>query len=127
MFRALFGSGGDRDAHRERLAPLLSDMDLRRREDALRIRRAVAEDAAALARLAALDSATVPEGEVLIAEADGEPVAAAPLAGGRAIADPFRYTADIVGLLELRAAQIRTAARGLEASGAAGAALPRRA
>jgi hypothetical protein len=127
MFRALFGSGGHRDARRESLAPMLSDLRLRERDGALRIRRAGDEDAGALARLAALDSAAVPEGELLIAELDGEPVAAAPLSGGPAIADPFRYTAEIVGLLELRASQMALASRGLGVAGAAGAALPRRA
>ena len=48
---------------------------------------------------------------MLTAELDGEPVAAVPLSGGRAIADPFRPTADIVNLLEYRAAQVRRRAR----------------
>ena len=68
------------------------------------LRRAAAEDDAALARLARLDSAARPGGDVLLAELDDEIVAAVPLAGGRAIADPFRPTADIVALLRLQAA-----------------------
>ncbi len=66
-------------------------------------------DSFALHRLAALDSAQVPNGALVIAESDGELVAALPLDGGRAIADPFRGTAKIVEMLELRAAQLGTA------------------
>ena len=64
-------------------------------------------DSRALLRLAALDSAQVPAGALVVAESDGELVAAVPVAGGRAIADPFRGTATLVEMLELRAAQMR--------------------
>ena len=64
-------------------------------------------DARALLDLAALDSAQVPAGALVVAESDGELVAAMPVDGGRPIADPFRGTALIVQVLELRAAQIR--------------------
>lgn len=78
---------------------------------ALFIRRAREEDACALRRLAALDGAPPPAGAMLIAECHGHLVAAVPLGGGRAIADPFRATAGVVRLLELRAAQIEVRAR----------------
>jgi hypothetical protein len=65
-------------------------------------------DSRALIDLAALDSAQVPAGALVIAESDGELVAAVPIDGGRAIADPFRGTQLIVQMLELRAAQIRS-------------------
>ena len=65
-------------------------------------------DARALLTLAALDSAQVPAGDLVIAESEGELVAAMPVERGRAIADPFRRTALIVQMLELRAAQIRS-------------------
>jgi hypothetical protein len=65
-----------------------------------------ATDAAQLADLATLDCAAAPEGAVMVAETDGFIVAAVPVAGGPAIADPFRRTAAIIGLLELRAAQV---------------------
>lgn len=71
------------------------------------IRHAAPADAPAVERLAALDSARVPEGEVVLAEVDGEVVALVPLTGGRPLADPFRHTAEIVRLLELRASQLR--------------------
>jgi hypothetical protein len=64
-------------------------------------------DARALLDLAALDSAQVPAGDLVVAESDGDLVAAVPVDGRRAIADPFRGTALIVQMLELRAAQIR--------------------
>jgi hypothetical protein len=65
-------------------------------------------DARALLDLAALDSAQVPAGDLVVAESDGEIVAAMPVDGGRPIADPFRGTALIVQMLELRAAQMRS-------------------
>ncbi len=64
-------------------------------------------DSRALLDLAALDSAQVPAGALVVAESDGELVAAIPVDGGRPIADPFRGTELIVQMLELRAAQIR--------------------
>jgi hypothetical protein len=67
------------------------------------IRAARGSDGAALARLAGLDSASVPAGDVLVAEADGALVAARSLTSGAAIADPFRPTADVLALLAMRA------------------------
>lgn len=69
------------------------------------IRRAAAHDRDAVERLAALDSAPLPHGEVLLAEVDGEPWAALGLDDGRAIADPFRRSASVVELLRTRAGQ----------------------
>ena len=71
------------------------------REDVV-LRRSTAQDTAALARLAQLDGAPRPVGAALVAELDGEIVAAVPVAGGRAIADPFRPTAELVALLNAR-------------------------
>jgi hypothetical protein len=67
------------------------------------LRRSTPDDAVALTRLARLDSAPRPQGEMLVAEVEDEIVAAVPFDGGRAIADPFRPTADIVELLRARA------------------------
>jgi len=77
--------------------------------DKLVIRSASRRDQRRLRRLAELDSAPEPLGAVLVAEREGSLVAALPLAGGQAIADPFEWTADAVGLLELRRAQLRPA------------------
>jgi hypothetical protein len=71
------------------------------------MRMARAEDAAAVAQLAALDSAAAPSGPVLLAEVGGRPWAAIAIDGSReAIADPFRPSAELVGLLRMRAEQI---------------------
>lgn len=75
----------------------------------LTVRLAEPEDWAAIVRLAALDSARVPKGDVVVAELSGSIQAAAPVDGSRAIANPFVPTADLVKLLELRARQLREA------------------
>ena len=73
------------------------------------IRAARGSDGPALRRLAELDSHDhVPAGELLIAEADDEVVAALSLNTGEHIADPFRRPADVVDLLEYRARRLRT-------------------
>jgi hypothetical protein len=78
----------------------------------LTIRMAVPADCAALTRLAQLDSAApFDTAAVLVAEVDGELVAAVPREGGEAIANPFRRTAAIVALLEGRAAELDAATR----------------
>ena len=71
--------------------------------NSLRIRRASAADAAAVARLAALDSAVPPTGEVLLGEVGDELWAAVEIDSGTAIADPFRPSGDVVELLRFRA------------------------
>ena len=73
------------------------------------IRPAGAADAQALERLAKLDTAQVPAGEKLVAEVDGELVAAYGVERGERIGDPFRPTADVLDLLEYKAR--RTAPR----------------
>jgi hypothetical protein len=83
----------------------------------LTIRRAGAADRHSLTVLAALDSAPVPGGDALVAERDGRLVAALPVAGGRALADPFEPTAEVLSLLELRARQLRPADAPRESSG----------
>ena len=75
------------------------------------IRAARGSDGPALARLAVLDSAEVPAGELTVAEADGQLIAALAARSGHRIADPFHQTADVVALLELHAARRRTANR----------------
>jgi hypothetical protein len=69
----------------------------------LTIRRADADDAGALVRLAALDSSSPPTGDVLLAEVGDEVWAAVELDSGTAIADPFRPSGELVDLLQLRA------------------------
>jgi hypothetical protein len=69
----------------------------------LTIRRADAADAAALVRLAALDSSYPPTGDALIAVVGDELWAAVEIDSGAAIADPFRPSGDLVDLLRLKA------------------------
>jgi hypothetical protein len=67
------------------------------------IRAARGSDGPALRKLAALDSAHLPAGRLLVAETDGDLVAALDADSGAHIADPFRRTADVLALLTLRA------------------------
>jgi hypothetical protein len=71
------------------------------------VRRSTSADQGALARLAALDSASPPRGPALVAEADSHILAALPLGAGRPIADPFQPTAGVAQLIALRAEQLR--------------------
>jgi hypothetical protein len=85
---------------------------------AITVRFATPDDARDLECLAALDSGSVPTGPALVAEVDGQLAAALPLRRGRALADPFRATAGLIRLLELREAQLRGRdRRGRRASG----------
>ena len=74
------------------------------------LRGASAADAAALERLAALDSRRLPGGDLLVAESDGHIVAAVSVRTLDAVADPFERTADAVALLRRQAVQRRNAA-----------------
>jgi hypothetical protein len=79
-------------------------------EKTLTIRLADAADAGAVARLAALDSASPPTGETLLAELGGELWAAVEVESGATIADPFRPSADVADLLRQHAATARSEA-----------------
>ena len=69
------------------------------------IRTATNTDADALDRLAQLDSSVVPAQPILLAEVDGEIVAALSATDGSVIADPFTRTSESVALLRRRASQ----------------------
>jgi hypothetical protein len=73
------------------------------------IRAALGSDSFAIRRLAELDSARVPAGDLLVAESDGALVAAHAPGTGATIADPFRHTAQVVELLHLRGSMMRAA------------------
>ena len=77
---------------------------------ALIIRLAEAADSAALKRLAQRDSATVPAYPLLVAAVGDDLIAAASLADGDVIADPFRHSAGAAELLAERTRQIATTA-----------------
>ena len=74
------------------------------------IRAARPADALAIRRLAQLVDHPVPKGRVLVAESDGAVVAALSTTTGDVVSDPFRTTADLVALLELRSSQLHALA-----------------
>jgi hypothetical protein len=82
----------------------------------LRIRQARPADAAALERLAALDSSQVPVGDVLLAEVGEELWAAYSLDSGDHIADPLRPSAGAVLMLAQRGRQLHTTERHVRGS-----------
>lgn len=83
-----------------------------RQEEAVVVDRPVAlrlcriDDDPALERLALLEGRLLPQGRFVVAEVDGALVAAVPLHGGAAFADPFEPTAHLLPLLRLQAAQL---------------------
>jgi hypothetical protein len=69
------------------------------------LRPATGCDHVELKRLAELDSALVPDGRLLVAEASGRLVAALSVESGEAIADPFAPTAHLVAALRVQGAR----------------------
>ena len=86
---------------------LIAEPPLRRAapEAAVALRLCSVHDDAALERLAQLEGRPLPAGRMVLAEVEGEIVAALPLAGGKPLSDPFRPTAHLLPLLRLRAEQ----------------------
>jgi hypothetical protein len=95
-------------------------VDMDTTTSSITIRQARSADAWALDRLAALDSARPLAGDVLLAEADGRPVAAVAVTDGAAIADPFTPSADAVAVLRPAACTRCPAADPPQVRGAAG-------
>jgi hypothetical protein len=75
------------------------------------LRSATTVDAAALERLAALDSARPLTGEVMLAQAGGDVRAALSLETGRVVADPFYPSSELVELLRAAAGEGRSRRR----------------
>jgi hypothetical protein len=71
------------------------------------IRLATEDDEPALRRLAQLDGARLPEGDLLVAESDGELRAALRIADRAYVADPFFPSRQLVSMLDLRARRLR--------------------
>ena len=76
-------------------------------DTAITIRRATEDDAPALRRLAQLDGARLPDGDLLIAEAGGGMRAALRISDRAYVADPFFPSKELVGLLDMRAKRLR--------------------
>ena len=70
------------------------------------IRSVHSDDEPAVGCLAVLSERPLAPGRHLIAEADGEVLAARSLETGEVFIDPFRATSDLVDLLEVRARQL---------------------
>jgi hypothetical protein len=68
------------------------------------------EDAASIQRLARLAYADAPNGPALLAEVDGEPVAAIGFADGRQVGDPERATPALFRFLRIRRLETRAVA-----------------
>ena len=73
--------------------------------DPITITHATEADNPAVWRLAALDDRRAPRGPALLAYVDGELRAAVGLVDGRAVADPFHPTAELVEVLRFQARQ----------------------
>jgi hypothetical protein len=82
--------------------------------EAVSLRLCSVHDDEALERLAQLEGRPAPRGRFVLAEVNGEIVAALPLPGGDALTDPFRATAHLVPLLRLRAAQLHDQPRRID-------------
>ena len=78
--------------------------------DRIVIRRAVPGDDRALGRLSELADRPAPVKPLLLAESDGELVAAVSTRTGKVVRDPFVASDDVVALLRLRASQLDAAA-----------------
>jgi hypothetical protein len=89
--------------------------------EAVVLRLCCVHDDEALDGLAQLEGVSTPAGRFVVAEVDGIVVAAYPLGIGTPLADPFRPTAHLMPLLELRARQLvpeESRSRGLRFRGA---------
>lgn len=71
------------------------------------IRRLVADDDAAVERLAQLDSQARPTGHLLGAEIEGRLLVATSIETGASVADPFSKTEELSGLVSMRIAQLK--------------------
>ena len=67
------------------------------------IRHATEDNSQELWRLAALDDRRAPNGPALLAYVGGELRAAVGIVDGRAVADPFHRTAELVEILQFQA------------------------
>ena len=79
--------------------------------ESLTIRIAYPDDRTALERLATLDARPLPSEPLLVAEVDGELWAAISLPDGGAVADPFRPSGALIGLLHTRRLQLAEPSR----------------
>jgi hypothetical protein len=97
-------AGFHRDAARYRRARAASLHPPQPVRTAIQLRLSACRDE--LERLAALSDRPFRDGDWLVADLDGTPVAAVSLQDGTTLYDPFRPTSQIVSLLQLRRKQV---------------------
>jgi hypothetical protein len=97
-----------RDARKYRRARAASVQPAQPVRAAIQLRLSACRDE--LERLAALSERRLHEGDWLVADLNGVPVAAVSLEDGTTVYDPFKPTAQLVSLLELRRKQVLAAA-----------------
>lgn len=83
------------------------NMNTHMADTSITIRMARQTDLGSLIELAERDSASLPRGELLVAEGEGEIRAAISISHGTVIADPFHPTDGLVRLLAARVDQLR--------------------
>jgi hypothetical protein len=98
----------ERDAVRYRRARAASARPPQPVKTAIQLRLSACREE--LERLAALSERQLRDGDWIVADVDGEPVAAVSVEDGTTVYDPFRPTSQAVSLLELRRKQVLAAA-----------------
>jgi len=96
----------DRERHMEKMRRVREASVRAAPRDDVTLRLSRVDDDEALRRLAQLATRRAPSGSHVVAEIEDGIVAALPLNGGQAYSDPFRRSAHLLPLLELRARQI---------------------
>jgi len=100
-----------RAAARSRTQPRVHARRPVAREKGVTLRLGAPADEGRLARLAALDSSKPPAHPVLLAEVNGQLLAALAVSDGTVVANPFHPTVDVIELLRARARQLNPDSR----------------
>jgi hypothetical protein len=101
-------AGFRRDAERHRLARAASVRPPQAVRTAIHLRLSACREE--LERLAALSERPLHEGDWIVADVDGVPVAAVSVDDGTTVYDPFRQSSQAMSLLRLRRKQVLAAA-----------------
>lgn len=101
-------AGFERDARRYRLARAASVRPPQPVRTAIQLRLSACREE--LERLAALSERPLHDGDWIVADVDGVPVAAVSVDDGTTVYDPFRQSSQAVSLLRLRRKQVLAAA-----------------
>ena len=96
--------GFRRDAEKHRQAKAASVQERRSVRTAIELRVSACREE--LERLAALSQRPLHDGDWIVADVDGVPVAAVSVEDGTTVYDPFRPTSQAVSLLKLRRKQV---------------------